>query len=335
MTIAVEDGTALVGEVFVDGHSVAELHAVVGPRRSFGLKVEAQAVGSDEGGLGRAVAVEAHVVEAKVLANTENAFPGGGVGGREACLGETAVLHGAAQVDGTAVEKDVPAPHGDLSETKGDAYGLAVIDNRGRVELWRVFVPGLRSWHMHEERLFVDGDVCDLAIEVGDDALLVNRRCGAQFYAPGDAVPVALGLVGYAVGVLSDADVLDTVVNTDGNLVVVAEAEVRGDVILMRDGKAHLVAYRVTVDDDGGLDVRTLEEEGDLLAAPGLGNGDGAAVGDLTHEVFPRGKEEGEGHIAGPTVGLHEGIEVVAGVVEGAGPSSGGGDVVAEAVGEE
>ena len=47
------------------------------------------------------------------------------------------------------------------------------------------------------------------------------------------------------------------------------------------------------------------------------------------------GEEEGEGHIAGATVGLHEGIEVVAGVIEGAGPSSGGGDVVAEVVGEE
>ena len=68
---------------------------------------------------------------------------------------------------------------------------------------------------------------------------------------------------------------------------------------------------------------------------PAAGDADGAAVGGLAHEVLLRVEEEGELHLPGVAVWLHEGVEVVAGVVEGACPAGGGGDVVAEVVGEE
>jgi hypothetical protein len=68
--------------------------------------------------------------------------------------------------------------------------------------------------------------MCGLGGEVGDDALLIYIRCGAQFDTACDAIPVALRLVGNAVGVLSDADVLDAVIDADGNLVVTTEAQV-------------------------------------------------------------------------------------------------------------
>jgi hypothetical protein len=103
----------------------------------------------------------------------------------------------------------------------------------------------------------------------------------------------------------------------------------------MRNGEAHLVAYFVAVDDDGGLDVRAFEEEGDALSFPCLGDGDGAAVGGFANEMLCRGEEEGKLHLAGTAVGLHEGVEVVAGVVERACPAGVYGEVVAEAVGEE
>ena len=177
--------------------------------------------------------------------------------------------------------------------------------------------------------------MCGLGGEVGDDALLIYIRCGAQFDTACDAIPVALRLVGNAVGVLSDADVLDAVIDADGNLVVTTEAQVGGDVVLMRNGEAHLVAYFVAVDDDGGLDVRAFEEEGDALSFPCPGDGDGAAVGGFANEMLCRGEEEGKLHLAGTAVGLHEGVEVVAGVVERACPAGVDREVVAEAVGEE
>ena len=75
MAVGVEDGAALIGKVLVDGHSVAELHAMVGPRRAFGLKVETESVGSHESSFGWAVAVETHMVETEVLARAEDSFP--------------------------------------------------------------------------------------------------------------------------------------------------------------------------------------------------------------------------------------------------------------------
>ena len=59
-----------------------------------------------------------------------------------------------------------------------------------------------------------------------------SRRC-AQFHAPCDTVPVSLCLVSHTVGVLSYAYVLDAVIHTDDNLIVLACLDVWRDVILM------------------------------------------------------------------------------------------------------
>ena len=73
--VLVQDGETLLLEILVDALAETELHSVIGPRGALGLQVEAETVGSHKGSLGRAVAVEAHVVEAKALADAEDALP--------------------------------------------------------------------------------------------------------------------------------------------------------------------------------------------------------------------------------------------------------------------
>ena len=335
VTVGVEDGTALVGKILIDGHPITQFHTVIWPRRTFGLEIEAEAVGSHESSFGWAIAMETHVVETIFLADAEDAFPRGGVGGRETCLGETTVLDGATKVDGLSVEQDVTSLNGYLAEAEGNADGVALIVDGGGVELRMVLTPRLGARDVDVESLVVEGDMSGLGGEVGDDTSTVDKGRGTQLDAACYAVPVALGLIGDAMRVLAYADVLDAVVDADGNLVLVAEAQVGRDVILMRHGEGHQVAYFFAVDEDGGLDVRALEEKGDPLTAPSLRNDNGAAVGSFADEVLLGGEEERKFHLACVAVRLHEGVEVIRGIVKGACPAGVDGEVVAKAVGEE
>ena len=70
---------------------------------------------------------------------------------------------------------------------------------------------------------------------VGQDAD-VGRSGSTQFHTSGDAVPVALSLVGHAVLVLSHAHVLNPVIHADGYLVVLSGPHKLRDVIFMRCG---------------------------------------------------------------------------------------------------
>ena len=335
VAVGVEDGKALVGKILIDGHPITQFHTVIWPRWTFGLEIETEAVSSHESSFWWAIAMEAHVVETVFLADAEDAFPRGGVGGRETCLGETTVLDGATKVDGLSVEQDVTSLNGYLAEAEGNADGLALIVDGGGVELRMVLTPRLGMGDVDVECLVVEGDMSGLGGEVGDDTSAVDKGRGTQLDAASNAVPVALGLIGDAMRVLPYTDVLDAVVDADGNLVLAAKAQVGRDVILMRHGEGHLVAYLIAVDEDGGLDVRALEEEGDTLTAPSLRNDNGAAVGSFADEVLLGGEEERKFHLAGVAVGLHEGVEVIRGIVEGACPAGVDGEVVAKAVGKE
>ena len=117
----------------------------------------------------------------------------------------------------------------------------------------------------------VEQDACPLVDDVRLYAQTVDAWRGAQGYAAHDAVPVALGLVGDAVGVLPHPDIFYAVV--DGYLQRVATAilQIRCDVVLVGHGERHLVTHLVTIDQQRGLYVGTLQGERDLLAAPRLG----------------------------------------------------------------
>ena len=84
-------------EVLVYGFSSTQLHTVIRPRRSLGLEVETNDVGSQEGSLRWAVGMEAHVVQSVSLASLEKLSPRSQVHWRIACIREVAVLHRSAQ----------------------------------------------------------------------------------------------------------------------------------------------------------------------------------------------------------------------------------------------
>ena len=155
-----------------------------------------------------------------------------------------------------------------------------------------------------------------------------------QLDTPHDAIPVALRLVGHAVGVLSHADILDAIVDRNHDLVGLAKLHIIGDIIAMGHRERHLMAHPLPVDIDRGLDVRTFQEERDALFAPFLGDIDVAPVPGMSHEMLLGGEEEGELHLPLHAILLHIGIEEEAGVVERARPLCLGSDGVALAVGE-
>ena len=88
-----------------------------------------------------------------------------------------------------------------------------------------------------------------------------------QFNASDDTIPVALRLVGNAMGVLANADVFNAVVDTDANGVLATEANERSDVVLVWSGERQLVTDLTAVDKYRGLDVWTFEikQHGALL----------------------------------------------------------------------
>ena len=96
----------------------------------------------------------------------------------------------------------------------------------------------------------------------------MDERCGSQFNLSGNAVPVALCLVGNAMGILSYANILDAVVYLDGNDVLFAELDQRCHIILMRNAERHLMTSLLAVHKDCRLYVWPLQEEGDMLLLP-------------------------------------------------------------------
>ena len=157
----------------------------------------------------------------------------------------------------------------------------------------------------------------------------------AEFHPSDDTVPIALRLVGDAVGVLSDADILDAVVHTDSDGVALAGKEALCHIVLMGCGERHPMPHLYAVDIDGGLDMRTFQEERHTLVLPVAGDIDTLPVPRLADEMLLWREEEGELHITLTTVLLHPGVEVVRRVVGRTGPAGVGRHGIAFPVGEQ
>ena len=71
--------------------------------------------------------------------------------------------------------------------------------------------------------------------EMMGDTYARHRR-GTQFDTTGDTIPVTLCLVGHTMGVLSYTDILDAVIDTDGDLILPPCLDVGRDIILVRCG---------------------------------------------------------------------------------------------------
>ena len=334
MAVGIDDAARLGEQVLVDDLTATEGHAMVGPRGTLGLQVDAHTVGSGEGGLGRTIGMEADVVEPVLTALEEDARPRGFVDRWIAGLGEAAVLDCAAQPYRLTVEQELTATDGDVANAEGDGERLAAVDEGAGVEIGVGLAPeahAVAQQHLMRGAVDHDGDLA--GGNVGDDAD-DGARDDSELDAPGNAVPVALRLVGDAVGILSHADVLDAVIDIDGDGVGAPGTDEVCDIVLMGRGERQLAAHAAAVDIDGGLNMRSLEEEHHAAAPPRTGHADGAAIPGMAHIVGGGREEERELDIALAAVLLHVGIEIVGGVVGGACPRGMCRDGVALAVGE-
>ena len=93
MSVLVNDAFGLVHQILVDFLSTAQLHTMIRPRRSFHLQVNTYLVGCCKGCLRRTIRMEADVIQAILLALSEDAQPLGFVGRRITRLWETAVFY--------------------------------------------------------------------------------------------------------------------------------------------------------------------------------------------------------------------------------------------------
>ena len=75
MTVGIDDALRLLQQVLVDLLSATEFYTVVRPRRTFGLQIDTQFVGSSKGSLGRTIGMEPHVVQTVLLDLRENTDP--------------------------------------------------------------------------------------------------------------------------------------------------------------------------------------------------------------------------------------------------------------------
>ena len=315
--IEVDDALALVDKILVDGHATTELDTMIRPRGTFGLQVDAQTVGGGEGGIGGTVAVEAHMVETILLALTQQAHPRRDIGGWIARLGEATVLDGATQTNSPAVEQNLTPVDSHLAHAEGDGNAAAAIGDLARIKIRIVFAPQTqRTLELEDDDGIVEQDPGGGTSDVGLDTQAVDERGSPQLDAPGDAIPVALCLVGDAVGVLSYTYILDAVVDLDGDGILATGLQQRRDIVLMGHTERQLMASLTTVDEDCGLDVRTLEVESYITVLPCGGHDDGALIPGRTYIMLAGREEERELHLSLDAIAGHVGIEVERRVVE-------------------
>ena len=143
VAVGIDNALRLFEQILVNLLSLAKLHTVVGPRRTLGLQIQAHLISSRESCLGRTVAMKADVVESVVLTLAEYAQPLSLAGGRIARFGETAVFHGAAQVEFAAVDIHLRTFNLQLAESEGNRNVRALILHRTGIEAGMELVPQL------------------------------------------------------------------------------------------------------------------------------------------------------------------------------------------------
>ena len=146
------------------------------------------------------------------------------------------------------------------------------------------------------------------------------HRTGRKRYISGNAVPVALCLVGNGMGILSDTYVLYTIIYLDCYCVFPAYFDMVSHIIYMRSRKSNLMPYFLTIDIYGCLDMRTFKSENDTLFPPFLWHKHLSAIPRIANVVAIRSKEERELHLSLNAVFLHIGIEIERGIIQRACP---------------
>ena len=141
MAVLIDNAARLLQQIAVNLLSTTQTNAVIGPRGSLGLQVDAHLVGSGKGSLGRTIAVEAHVIQPVLLTLTEDGQPRVHVGRRIARFREAAVLDRTTQEERTAVEHELAPLDADVAQADVGLVEIVASLNGETIEIRMELVP--------------------------------------------------------------------------------------------------------------------------------------------------------------------------------------------------
>ena len=159
VTKLINNTPRLFEQVFINLHTLTQLHAVIRPRGAFWLQVDTHLVGSSKGSLRRAIAMKAHVVQSVLLDFAEDFNPRGLVRRRVARLGEAAVLDRSTKKELPSVNIYLPATDADVAKSEDDLVVIVACLQNQLVEVGIELIPllgVLRQRELQHLRSVVD-----------------------------------------------------------------------------------------------------------------------------------------------------------------------------------
>ena len=174
MTVGIDDAFRLLQQILVDLLSATELYTVIRPRRTFGLQIDTQFIGSSKGSLGRTIGMEPHMVQTILLDLRENTDPRGLIRGGITRLGETTVLHRTAQPHGVVVDIQLSAFYPHLAQAEGGLVIVIAHSDTDLIELGGELIP--QTEHLPDGDTHGDGIAGNLQIVHQTDAILISQR---------------------------------------------------------------------------------------------------------------------------------------------------------------
>ena len=126
---------------------------------TLGLEIHSYLIGCSEGGLYRAVAVEANMIKAHRLKSAEYLFPRSHIGRHAAPLGKIIIDHGSTQINGVAVNEQPTINYPSLAHTKRKLLIIIGRTNAHAIDIGMELIPEavlLRNAHLHLHMAVVD-----------------------------------------------------------------------------------------------------------------------------------------------------------------------------------
>ena len=365
-------------QIMVDGHAIAQLYTMVWPRWTFGLKIDSHLIGCRESCLGRTIRMESHHIESIFLAFLKNTEPRSLIGWRITRLRETAVAHRSSHPNLLAIHIKLSTFDGNLTHTKGSAKRFLAQSSSQGIKIRMEFIPKPDilahrnndgefsiTFSLYFRKRMLDATYIKLEIsllgiprhihhhlnllalyirinlQVADILLLMRL----QFHFSDDAVPVALGLVGYAMRILTHAYIFYAIIHLDADFIILAIYNIRCNIKLMRHTQRRIPARQLAVDINRSLYMRTFQIEDNSLLLPLLRHKHRFAIPRIADVMLLWGEEERKLHGSLDAmlpirqhfllaIFLHIRIEIEGRIIKTSCPLRMGTDIITLAVGE-
>ena len=174
------------------------------------------------------------------------------------------------------------------------------------------------------------------------DILLLMRL---QFHFSDDTIPVALGLVGYAMRILTHAYIFYAIIHLDADFIILAIYNIRCNIKLMGHTQRRIPARQLAIDINRSLYMRTFQIEDDALLLPLLRHKHRFAIPRIADVMLLWGEEERKLHGSFDAmlpirqhfllaIFLHIRIEIEGRIIKTSCPLRMGTDIITLAVGE-